>query len=39
MPKWKSTTSIKQLNLFESEEDKNVEDTQEKSEEDKNEKR
>ena len=37
MPKWKSSTSIKQLNLFESEEDKNVEDTQEKSEDDKNE--
>ena len=37
MPKWKSTTSIKQLNLFESEDDKNVEDTQEKSEDDKNE--
>ena len=37
MPKWKSTTSIKQLNLFESEDDKNVEDTQDKSEDDKNE--
>ena len=37
MPKWKSTKSIKQLNLFESEDDKNVEDTQEKSEDDKNE--
>ena len=38
MPKWKSRKSIKQLNLFESEEDKNVEDTQEKREDDKNEK-
>ena len=37
MPKWKSTPSIKQLNLFESEDDKNVEDTQEESEDDKNE--
>ena len=37
MPKWKTTKSSKQLNLFESEDDKNVEDTQEKSEDDKNE--
>ena len=37
MPKWKKTRSSKQLNLFESEDDKNVEDTQEKSEDDKNE--
>lgn len=38
MPKWKTTKSSKQLNLFESEDDKNVEDTQEKSGDDKNEK-
>ena len=37
MPKWKTTRSSKQLNLFESEDDKNVEDTQEKSEDNKNE--